>query len=611
MNVLLGLGIVWAAIQLAVSPALLGVGRLAGCGTKGGWAARSLLLLALATGSVATGLVTSNWSVLVAILNHSPLRFLFAGFGVLAFTSLALGLAKVVRSLIESRLPEVDVDPPELRQALEEAADNLGIVRLPRLIVHQAETTPAVAGIMRPILLAPSYLCRLDADVLRLIVSHELAHLKLRHLPWAALMLVVDALLWPNPISRFAHKSTYELAEKEVDVVLGDLDFDRDQVIRAQLMVRQAILSGRPAPAMSFASDIPGSTKERSFGRELIAAILLATASVALAAAPVYPLSNPGAIGSVVDKAFVGNSLAGHFNDSIGDWTRSRYDIVFERAGAIARMRGDGSHYRIINREPGGQADVSNDGSIIVTVGKNYSHQADLFLMDGEGKRRYALTDTEEDEWQPSLSPDGKQVVYFALIEGHGEVRLMDIPTGKITNLSHLIGEAAEPSFSSDGKSILYEAGHAIWRLDLQLMAKQKLTPGPVPTDLPRFQDHGPRSSPDGQHVIFTRQTFLPTDQWNWSRESGTVNRGYTIGIWIMDADGNNPRPLTSPSQGFREQCVGRFAPTGIWVGHSAGEVDNDVTVKRLREVDTFTGEEREIFPDEFSGWPSYTGFIR
>jgi TonB family protein len=90
--------------------------------------------------------------------------------------------------------------------ALQEAVQrDLGKGTLPRLACVQGIGTPALFGILRPVLLLPvDFLSRFDAIQRRLILAHELVHYRRRDNIWNLLATMLRILFWFNPLVHIA-----------------------------------------------------------------------------------------------------------------------------------------------------------------------------------------------------------------------------------------------------------------------------------------------------------------------------------------------------------------------------------------------------------------------
>jgi beta-lactamase regulating signal transducer with metallopeptidase domain/protocatechuate 3,4-dioxygenase beta subunit len=87
---------------------------------------------------------------------------------------------------------------------------------VPTLIMTDAVTAPALFGVLRPAILMPSDLVA-DAASLRLILLHELAHLKRRDLWVQVVTSLVVTLHWFNPLAWWAHRRLRAEAEMAAD----------------------------------------------------------------------------------------------------------------------------------------------------------------------------------------------------------------------------------------------------------------------------------------------------------------------------------------------------------------------------------------------------------
>jgi eukaryotic-like serine/threonine-protein kinase len=156
---------------------------------------------------------------------------------------------------------------------------------------------------------------------------------------------------------------------------------------------------------------------------------------------------------------------------------------------------------------------ISPDGTRVVfsrDVGKVRS----LFVtVVGEGGEE-RLTDSPFDDIQPAWSPDGDTILLLRASEPDrriepsdifgrylgGHVHALDLRTRKTTLL---VNDAANPSWSPDGKSIAFDSArggaHRIWISDVRGRNAQQLT-----TDTTDAIHHvRPRWSPDGRHIVF------------------------------------------------------------------------------------------------------------
>lgn len=111
-----------------------------------------------------------------------------------------IGLSSYVRTLQRykrNRQPLSD----DLQRELAAMAQEVGLRRVPRVWMAEAVPSPAVTGVLRPVLLLPEQFQQtLAPQEARLVLKHELMHLKRGDLLLNALLCVLLALHWFNPL---------------------------------------------------------------------------------------------------------------------------------------------------------------------------------------------------------------------------------------------------------------------------------------------------------------------------------------------------------------------------------------------------------------------------
>jgi len=101
--------------------------------------------------------------------------------------------------------------------------------------------------------------------------------------------------------------------------------------------------------------------------------------------------------------------------------------------------------------------DVTRDGRRIVFTGEGRGLR-DIYLFDRQDRSIRNLTQSLDYEVAPSFSPDGTQIVITRGIAGVRADQLctLNLFTGKITQWTSADENVSNPSFTPDGKSILY-----------------------------------------------------------------------------------------------------------------------------------------------------------
>jgi len=115
--------------------------------------------------------------------------------GILLFGSISFLVT--LRRFKRSRHPVGD----ELTTTLAQIAREVRLRRVPRVWIASAIHSPAVTGFLRPTLLLPAQFDRsFTPSEARLVLKHELMHLKRHDLPLNAVLCVLMALHWFNPL---------------------------------------------------------------------------------------------------------------------------------------------------------------------------------------------------------------------------------------------------------------------------------------------------------------------------------------------------------------------------------------------------------------------------
>jgi TolB protein len=124
----------------------------------------------------------------------------------------------------------------------------------------------------------------------------------------------------------------------------------------------------------------------------------------------------------------------------------------------------------------------------------------DLYAADLDGGNVVRLTDSPGYDAEATVSPDGSRIVFTSVRDGDLELYTMRTDGGDVRRLTHTPGYDGGAFYSPDGKKIVYRAHH-----------------------------------PEGEELASFRKLL----------SEGKV-RPTKLEIWVMDADGGNPRPITA-----------------------------------------------------------------
>jgi Tol biopolymer transport system component len=96
---------------------------------------------------------------------------------------------------------------------------------------------------------------------------------------------------------------------------------------------------------------------------------------------------------------------------------------------------------------------------IVFETNRNFQETAsDLWLIDSDGTNERPLTRAPMPEATPSWSPDGATIVYACAPASNWELCTIDPATGKVKQLTKTDEDEFDPRYTSDGKQIVLES---------------------------------------------------------------------------------------------------------------------------------------------------------
>jgi Tol biopolymer transport system component len=206
------------------------------------------------------------------------------------------------------------------------------------------------------------------------------------------------------------------------------------------------------------------------------------------------------------------------------------------------------------------------DGRIVYTTRERGA--SNIWIMDADGTAQRPLTVDARDNSSPSVSPDGRYVVFVSDRTGNRSVWRIDIDGSNPKQLTN--GASAQsPEITPDGQWVVYsdvESGkRPLWRVSIE---------GGIPVQLTDVTSRTPVISPDGKQIGFGfideqatprrwRFTFVPLeggppakvfDLPPWQIRGAPDGRALTYvdtqngvsNIWALPLDGGAPRQLTN-----------------------------------------------------------------
>ena len=244
-------------------------------------------------------------------------------------------------------------------------------------------------------------------------------------------------------------------------------------------------------------------------------------------------------------------------------------NIAYGRGGAFARWSPGGDSIVFLRGGPGGHDQIarlpadfprgpvepeyitagpytnrdprpSPDGRWIAFASDRSGHndwkRMDIWVMPSSGGEARLLTPETEDshESAPAWSPDGTRIAFVSNRSGWRNIGVVDIETGHTRMLTSSEWDEYNPQWSPDGSTIAFVANKR-WNFHLMRVSAeggepvQLTTRNGVSGGFEGLQARGTlRWSPDGESIAYTYMGPKSTSD-----------------IWIISADGGEPRQLT------------------------------------------------------------------
>ncbi len=201
--------------------------------------------------------------------------------------------------------------------------------------------------------------------------------------------------------------------------------------------------------------------------------------------------------------------------------------------------------------------------------------QPGIRIMDSDGRLTAVPALRGELNSTPDWSPDGKKIVFSSDMDGNSDLYLLTVSTGQVARLTFNPAIDTSPVFSPNGREIAFTSDRSgtpqIYVTGVDGLNARRISPEGTYNDSPAWSPRGdriayaarverhfqivlldlatnsasqitrgsadsedPRWSPDGRHIVFSS-----------NRE------GASYDIWVMAADGSDPRRLTRGGDSF------------------------------------------------------------
>lgn len=283
----------------------------------------------------------------------------------------------------------------------------------------------------------------------------------------------------------------------------------------------------------------------------------------------------------------------------------------------------------------------SPDGRLVAFAVTEYfleegTSNSDIFVMNADGTGLRQMTHSEEGDFHPRWSPDGRWLLFVSTRENGAQAWKMPVGGGEATRVTNFSGGVSEPRWMPDGQRILFyaevfpECGadskcneklqedmdegpvHAhmaddllyrhwnFWKdgkrfhtilFDPKADTYLDLTPGDL--DAPSFLSGGGNAgfdvSPDGAELCVAANT----DPNEWE----TTNKD----LWVVPTSGGELRNITDENEAY--DADPRYSPDGRYIAYLMQIVPTfEADLFRLALYDRKTGQ-KTVLTEAFDNW--------
>jgi Tol biopolymer transport system component len=238
-----------------------------------------------------------------------------------------------------------------------------------------------------------------------------------------------------------------------------------------------------------------------------------------------------------------------------GDWPawspddRSLY-VSSGRGGAINiwRVELDSGVWSQVTRGAGQDMypAIAANGALAYSSFSHTLHIYRTYLSNGKTERLVAGTGRH---LHARVSPDGTRVVYESGRTGNPEIWVLDVRTGKESQLTDHPAADTDPDWSPDGEKVVFRSGRdgasRLWIVGAHGGAPKRLLPNSIPMASMRTAaveaNAEPRWSPDGSRIGYIAPTADGFELWLASLDGRTEPLACTVGAvnfgWYLDVD--------------------------------------------------------------------------
>ncbi len=187
----------------------------------------------------------------------------------------------------------------------------------------------------------------------------------------------------------------------------------------------------------------------------------------------------------------------------------------------------------------------------------------DIFMAGLDGKIVKQLTHSKGYDAEPTLSPDGKKMIYTSDKDGDIDLYIMDLETGKEKRITNTLGYDGGAWFSPDGKKIIWRASRPKTEPEIKEYKELLAAHIVAPTNMEVFV-----ATADGTNVKQVTHfgqanwapVFMPDSKRIIFASNHEYKRGFPFNLYTINEDGSGLEKV-SRDNGF--DAFPMFSPDG------------------------------------------------
>jgi TolB protein len=178
-----------------------------------------------------------------------------------------------------------------------------------------------------------------------------------------------------------------------------------------------------------------------------------------------------------------------------------------------------------------------------------------VLLSGGEPE---PLSTDSGDDFMPSWSPDGREIAYYGFRTGRRQLFVMPVDGGPPRRVVPDSDNQRFPDWAPDGKHLVFHSDRT-GRFELYVVDRNASGQWALPRQLTKKGGQDARWSPDGRAIVYVRNT----------------------GLWVISADGGEPRLLVDTSDPALRPAplLAQWAPDGRTVYYKALDAEGHASL--------------------------------